>query len=116
MSEQKRVEETPTPRLWVYATWVDHVDVTVYKDIPIDVPPICVPLQTPPSPEWSSDSLPISPSSLVVPTLVASLVTTPAATTTLDEDEFLENTTIQRELQEMRDRVTIVEREGSSRV
>ncbi|GJS16064.1 hypothetical protein Tco_0410536 [Tanacetum coccineum] len=61
MSEQQRVEETPTPRP-----------------------------RTPPSLEWSSDSLPVSPSSLVVPTPIASPVTTPTATIAVDEDEFLE--------------------------
>ncbi|GKD05620.1 hypothetical protein Tco_1180594, partial [Tanacetum coccineum] len=61
MSEHQRVEETPTPRP-----------------------------RTPPSPEWSSVSLPVSPSSPVVPTLVASPVTTPAATISIGKDEFLE--------------------------
>ncbi|GKE65301.1 hypothetical protein Tco_1519462, partial [Tanacetum coccineum] len=61
------------------------MDGTVYIDIPIDVPPVRVPVQTPPSPEWSSGSLPISPSSLV-----ASPATTPATTIAVDEDKFLE--------------------------
>ncbi|GJY79473.1 hypothetical protein Tco_0485274 [Tanacetum coccineum] len=64
--EQQRVEETPTPRPPVRATWVDPVDSTVYIDIPIYVPPVSV------------------------PTPVASLPTTPAATIAVDEDEFLE--------------------------
>ncbi|GJX19099.1 hypothetical protein Tco_0221776 [Tanacetum coccineum] len=63
---------------------------TVYTYIPVDVPPARVPVKTPPSPEWSSGSLPVSPSSLAVPTLVASLVTTLAATIAVGEDEFLE--------------------------
>ncbi|GKC02932.1 hypothetical protein Tco_0994542 [Tanacetum coccineum] len=188
MSEQQRVEETPTPRPRVRTTWVDPVDSIVYTDILIDVPPVRVPVQTPPSPEWSSGSLPVSPSSPTVPTPVASLVTIPVATIAVDKDEFLEvgtqlelygsilhdhtqrlnilpptlfegydrnlrelytksreswaghvdaqraemwrakyndhrlihdllvqNTTMQRELQEMRDRATILEREGSRR-
>ncbi|GKD81261.1 hypothetical protein Tco_1348100 [Tanacetum coccineum] len=90
MSEHQRVEETPTPRPRVRATWVDHVDDTFYTDILVDVPPVRVPVQTPPSPEWSSVSLPVSPSSPVVPTLVASPVTTPVATISIGEDEFLE--------------------------
>ncbi|GJX56215.1 hypothetical protein Tco_0286112 [Tanacetum coccineum] len=65
------------------------VDGTVYTNILIDVPPIFVPIQTPPSPEWSSGSLPVSPSSLAVPTLVASLVTTPTTTIAVDKHEFL---------------------------
>nr|GFD21485.1 hypothetical protein [Tanacetum cinerariifolium] len=31
------------------------------------VPVVVAPVQTPPSPEWSSGSLPVSPSSLIVP-------------------------------------------------
>ncbi|GKC77525.1 hypothetical protein Tco_1128299 [Tanacetum coccineum] len=158
MSEQQRVEETPTPRPRVRATWVDTMDGIIYTNIPIDVPLVCVPVQTPPSPEWSSGSLPVSPSSLAVPTPVASPVTTPSTTIAVSEDDFLEvgaqlelhgsilhdhthrldvlpptlfegydrdlrelytrsreNTTMQRELQEVRDRVTILEREGSRR-
>nr|GEW90537.1 hypothetical protein [Tanacetum cinerariifolium] len=38
------------------------------------------PVQTPPSPEWSSGSLPVSPSSLVVPSPIASPMTTPTST------------------------------------
>ncbi|GJS20487.1 hypothetical protein Tco_0449119 [Tanacetum coccineum] len=132
-----RVEETPAPRPLVRATWVDPADDIVYIDIPIYVPPICVPILTPPSPEWSSGSLLVSPSSPAVPTLVALPATTPVATIAVDEDEFLEaghvdaqraemwqaryddhrlihdllvqNTKMQRELQELRDRVTILE-------
>nr|GEZ62605.1 hypothetical protein [Tanacetum cinerariifolium] len=74
----------------VRATWVDHVDDILYTDILIDVLPVRVPVQTSPSPEWSSGSLPVSSSSLVVPTLVASPTTTPATTIAVDEDEFLE--------------------------
>ncbi|GKE58732.1 hypothetical protein Tco_1497917, partial [Tanacetum coccineum] len=87
--EQQRVEETPAPRPQVRATWVDLVDGTIYTDIPIYVPPVRIPVQTPPSPEWSSGSLPVSPSSPAIPTLVASPVTTLAATITVYEDEFL---------------------------
>nr|GEU71630.1 hypothetical protein [Tanacetum cinerariifolium] len=38
----------------------------------------------------ASGSLPISPTSLTVPSLIPSLVTTPVATISVDEDEFLE--------------------------
>nr|GEY30953.1 hypothetical protein [Tanacetum cinerariifolium] len=58
--------------------------------IMVDVPPARVRVQTPPSPEWSSGSLPVSPLSLTVPTLVALPVTTRAATIAVGEDEFLE--------------------------
>ncbi|GKF74173.1 hypothetical protein Tco_0220505, partial [Tanacetum coccineum] len=45
-------------------------------------PPAHVPIQTPPSPEWSSGSLPVSPLSPAFPT--------PAATIAVGEDEFFE--------------------------
>ncbi|GKG51225.1 hypothetical protein Tco_0541609, partial [Tanacetum coccineum] len=45
---------------------------------------------TPPSLEWSSGSLLVSPSSPVVPSPIASPVVTPAATISVDEDQFLE--------------------------
>ncbi|GJZ63532.1 hypothetical protein Tco_0619953 [Tanacetum coccineum] len=90
VSKQQRVEETPAPRPPVRATWVDPIDDTVYTYILIYVPPVHVPVQTPPSSKWSSDSLPVSPSSLAVPTLVASPMTTPATAIAVDEDEFLE--------------------------
>ncbi|GKF01161.1 hypothetical protein Tco_0028084, partial [Tanacetum coccineum] len=88
MSEQQRVEETPTPRPQVRATWVDPVDGTFYTDIPVDVPPVRAPIQTPPSPEWSSGSLPVSPLSPAIPTLVALPVTTPITTIAVGKDEF----------------------------
>ncbi|GJV25375.1 hypothetical protein Tco_1378070 [Tanacetum coccineum] len=50
---------------------VDPEDSRVYTDIPAYVP-LSIPVQTPPSPEWSSGSLPISPSSPVVPSPIAS--------------------------------------------
>ncbi|GKC08944.1 hypothetical protein Tco_1000554 [Tanacetum coccineum] len=46
--------------------------------------------ETPPSPEWSSGSFPISPSSPVVPSPIASPVATLTATISVDEDHFLE--------------------------
>ncbi|GKA47819.1 hypothetical protein Tco_0740777, partial [Tanacetum coccineum] len=68
---------------------VDPKDGRVYTDIPAYVPPIAH-VQTPPSPEWSSGSLPISSSSQVVPSPIALLVATPIATISVDEDQFLE--------------------------
>ncbi|GKE55388.1 hypothetical protein Tco_1494573 [Tanacetum coccineum] len=46
--------------------------------------------RTPLSPEWSSGSLPISPSSPVVPSPVASSVANPTTTILVEEDQFLE--------------------------
>ncbi|GJV85605.1 hypothetical protein Tco_1525503 [Tanacetum coccineum] len=64
-------------------------DGRVYTEILTDSPTVA-PIQTPPSPEWSSGSLPISPSSPVVPSPIASPVATPIATISVDEDKFLE--------------------------
>ncbi|GKE16154.1 hypothetical protein Tco_1423731, partial [Tanacetum coccineum] len=69
--------------------WVDPEDGRVYTDTPTYAPP-AAPVQTPPSPEWSSCSLPISPSSPVVPSPIASLVATTTAIISVDEDHFLE--------------------------
>ncbi|GJW72106.1 hypothetical protein Tco_0129023 [Tanacetum coccineum] len=57
--------------------------------IPVYVP-LVAPVQTSPYPKLSYGSLPVSPSSLVVPSPIASPVTTPAATVSVDEDQFLE--------------------------
>ncbi|GJV77222.1 hypothetical protein Tco_1508806 [Tanacetum coccineum] len=70
-------------------TWVDPKDGRVYINISTYVPP-AAPIQTPPSLEWSSGSLSVSPSSPAVPTPVALLVTTPASTIVVNDDEFLE--------------------------
>ncbi|GKA41301.1 hypothetical protein Tco_0733894 [Tanacetum coccineum] len=89
--QQQRVEETPAPRPPVCATWVDPMDDTVHTDIPIYVPLVCVPVQIPPSPEWSSGSLPVSPSSPAVPTPVASPIdSSPVASpATVEAESFL---------------------------
>ncbi|GKC55257.1 hypothetical protein Tco_1078002 [Tanacetum coccineum] len=68
---------------------VDPEDSMVYTDIPAYVP-LSTPVQTPPYLEWLSGSLPISPPSLVVPSPIASPVTTPTATISVDKDHFLE--------------------------
>ncbi|GJU00341.1 hypothetical protein Tco_1110679 [Tanacetum coccineum] len=73
----------------ILITWVDPEDGRVYTNI-LTYAPSAAPVQTLPSPEWSSDSLPVLPSSLVVPSPIASPVATPAATISVDEDHFLE--------------------------
>ncbi|GKA45848.1 hypothetical protein Tco_0738644 [Tanacetum coccineum] len=75
----------------VYSTFeTDSEDGMVYIDVPA-YPPPTPPVQTPPSPEWSSDSLPISPAPSIVPSLISSpmipltvpsLVATPATAET----------------------------------
>nr|GEV31204.1 hypothetical protein [Tanacetum cinerariifolium] len=78
----------------------DHVPVhsRVYTDISAYVPPVA-PVQPPPSPEWSFVSLPVSPSSPVVPSPIASPVATLTATISVDDDQFL-NVGAQLELYE----------------
>ncbi|GKD13076.1 hypothetical protein Tco_1197483 [Tanacetum coccineum] len=71
VSEQYRVEETPTPRIPVRTTWIDLKDDT-----------------------------PVSPSSPVVPSPIASSVATPSTIISVDEDQFLED--IQRENHDLR--------------
>ncbi|GJZ94139.1 hypothetical protein Tco_0666342, partial [Tanacetum coccineum] len=67
----------------------DPEDGRVYTDIPAYVP-LSAPVQTQPSLEWSLGSLPVSPSSLVVPSPIASPVATPTATISVYEDQFIE--------------------------
>ncbi|GJU25301.1 hypothetical protein Tco_1163922 [Tanacetum coccineum] len=71
-------------------TWTDPEDDMIYIDIP-DYPPPAPLVQTPPSPEWTSGSLPISPShydvpspisSPMIPLTIPSPVATPAAVKT----------------------------------
>ncbi|GKF59159.1 hypothetical protein Tco_0175945, partial [Tanacetum coccineum] len=52
-------------------TWTDLEDGMVYIDIPTYPPPAPL-VQTPPSPEWTSSSLPIFPSPSIVPLPVSS--------------------------------------------
>ncbi|GKC08351.1 hypothetical protein Tco_0999961, partial [Tanacetum coccineum] len=81
------LEEDIQPTL---TTWTDLEDGMVYIDVPA-YPPPASPVQTPPSPEWSSGSLPISSapsivpspiSSPMIPLTVPSLVVTPATAET----------------------------------
>ncbi|GKC04920.1 hypothetical protein Tco_0996530 [Tanacetum coccineum] len=52
-------------------TWIDPEDGRTYIDIPVYLPP-APPVQTPPSPEWSSGSLPISPAPSIIPSPISS--------------------------------------------
>nr|GEV45424.1 hypothetical protein [Tanacetum cinerariifolium] len=87
--EHEGVERVFVFRQPILDTWIEFKDGRVYTDIPAYVPPVA-PVQTPPSLEWSSGSLPISPSSLVVLSPIALPVATPIATISVDEDQFLE--------------------------
>ncbi|GJV36544.1 hypothetical protein Tco_1409021 [Tanacetum coccineum] len=87
--EQQGAERVSAFRLLTLVTWVDLEDDRVYTDIPAYAPPLA-PVQTLPYPEWSYGSFPISPSSPLVPSPIASPVATPTATISVDEDQFLE--------------------------
>ncbi|GKC26042.1 hypothetical protein Tco_1028192 [Tanacetum coccineum] len=79
MLEHQGADRVSAFRQPTLTTWVDPDDDRVYIDIPI-YPPV----QTLLSPEWSSGSFPISPSSPVVPSPIVSLVATPTATISVD--------------------------------
>ncbi|GKE55507.1 hypothetical protein Tco_1494692 [Tanacetum coccineum] len=91
-------------RLPTLTTWTDSEDGMIYIDI-LDYPPPAPPIQTPPSPEWTSGSLLISPShsddsspisSPVVPLTVPSPIATPAIAET---EGFLSELGAQVEMQ-----------------
>ncbi|GJZ47152.1 hypothetical protein Tco_0600984 [Tanacetum coccineum] len=70
-------------------TWMDLEDGIVYIDVPA-YPPPAPPDQTPPSPEWSSGSLPISLVHSIVPSPMISLtVPSPVASHAMVETEGL---------------------------
>ncbi|GJW54948.1 hypothetical protein Tco_0099033 [Tanacetum coccineum] len=56
--ESERPERVSAFRQPTLTTWTDPEDGMIYVDIP-DYPPPAPPVQTPPSPEWTSGSLPI---------------------------------------------------------
>ncbi|GJZ69848.1 hypothetical protein Tco_0633398 [Tanacetum coccineum] len=69
--ESERPERVSASRQPTLTTWTDPEDRIVYIVVPAYPPP--APLaQTPPSPEWSSGSLPISPAPSVVPLPISS--------------------------------------------
>ncbi|GJR60078.1 hypothetical protein Tco_1502240 [Tanacetum coccineum] len=100
--EPERLERVSTLRKPTLTTWIDPEDGIAHIDILAYLPP-APPAQTPPSPEWSSGSLPVSlvpsavPSptsspmiSLTVPSPIASPVATSIATIPVDQDQFIE--------------------------
>nr|GEV82590.1 hypothetical protein [Tanacetum cinerariifolium] len=70
--EPERPNRVSSSRQPTLTTWTDPEDGIVYIDIPT-YPPLVPPAQTPPSPEWSSGSLPIFPSPSIVPSPMISL-------------------------------------------
>nr|GEX11521.1 hypothetical protein [Tanacetum cinerariifolium] len=90
------------PTLSQGTTWIDPEDDMVYIDVLV-YPPPAPPVQTPPSLEWTSSLLLISPSpsvipspvsspmiSLTIPLLITSHMATLVATISVDEDQFIE--------------------------
>ncbi|GJV11853.1 retrovirus-related pol polyprotein from transposon TNT 1-94 [Tanacetum coccineum] len=84
---------------------INRKDGTVYIDVPT-YPPSAPPVQTPPSPDWTPGSLPISPSHSDVPSPVSSPlisltvpspVATPTATIPVDEDQFIQLKSLEQE-------------------
>nr|GEV36409.1 reverse transcriptase domain-containing protein [Tanacetum cinerariifolium] len=86
LDDEERVSAFRQP---ILGTWIDPEDGRVYTDVSAYAPPV-TPVQTPPSPEWLSSSMPISPSSLLVPSLIASLVATTTTTISVDDDQFID--------------------------
>ncbi|GKC27902.1 hypothetical protein Tco_1035196, partial [Tanacetum coccineum] len=102
--ESERPERVSASRQPTLTTWTDPEDGMVYIDVPA-YPPPAPPVQTPPSPEWTSGSLLISPSPFVVPSPISSLmisltVPSPIATSAIFETErFLNELGAQVEMQ-----------------
>ncbi|GJS84215.1 hypothetical protein Tco_0750756 [Tanacetum coccineum] len=69
--ESERPERVSASRQPTLTTWTDPEDGMVYIDVPA-YPPPAPPVQTPPSPEWTSSLLPISPSPSIVPSPISS--------------------------------------------
>ncbi|GKB77517.1 hypothetical protein Tco_0944412, partial [Tanacetum coccineum] len=97
----ERPERVSALRQPTLTTWIDPEDGIAYIDVPAYAPPA----QTPPSPNWSSGLLLVSPApsavsslisspmiSLTVPLPIASPVTTLTATILVDEDQFIDHT------------------------
>ncbi|GJW27502.1 hypothetical protein Tco_0044377 [Tanacetum coccineum] len=103
--ESERPERVSASRQSTLTTWTDPEDGMVYIDVPA-YPQPTPPIQTPPSPEWTSGSLPISPSPSIVPSPISSpmiplTVPSPVATpATAETKGFLPELGAQVEIQE----------------
>ncbi|GJW88352.1 hypothetical protein Tco_0163692, partial [Tanacetum coccineum] len=71
--EPERPERVSASRQPTLTTWTYMENGMVYIDVPA-YPPPAPPVQTPPSPEWSSGSLSISPAPSIVPSPISSTV------------------------------------------
>nr|GEZ69943.1 hypothetical protein [Tanacetum cinerariifolium] len=89
--ESERPERVSTSRQPTLTAWTDPEDGMVYIDVPAYLLP-APPVQIPPSPEWTSGSLPISLSPSIIPLPISSpmiplIVPSPIATPTMVETE-----------------------------
>ncbi|GJU37771.1 hypothetical protein Tco_1186125 [Tanacetum coccineum] len=69
--EPERPERVSALRQPTLTTWIDPEDGIAYIDVPAYLPP-APPAQTPPSPKWSSSSLPVSLAPSAVPSPIPS--------------------------------------------
>ncbi|GJU72412.1 hypothetical protein Tco_1263817 [Tanacetum coccineum] len=69
--ESERPERVSALRQPTLTTWIDPEDGIAYINVPT-YPPLALPVQTPPSLEWSSGSLPVSPAPCIVPLPISS--------------------------------------------
>ncbi|GJX19367.1 hypothetical protein Tco_0222044 [Tanacetum coccineum] len=69
--EPERPDRVSTLRQPTLTTWIDLENDKAYIDVP-GYPPPAPPVQTPPSPGWSSGSLPVSPTPSIVPSPISS--------------------------------------------
>ncbi|GJZ45744.1 hypothetical protein Tco_0593340 [Tanacetum coccineum] len=99
--EPERPERVLALRQPTLTTWIDLEDGRAY----IEVPTYPLPVQTPPSLEWSSGSLPVSPAPSIVPSTISSpmiplTIPTPIASpATVEAEGFLTGLGAQVEMQ-----------------
>ncbi|GKC76193.1 hypothetical protein Tco_1126967 [Tanacetum coccineum] len=102
--DSERPERVSASRHPTLTTWTDPEDGMVYIDVHA-YPPPALPVQTPPSPEWTSCLLPIFPSPFIVPSpilppMIPLTVPSPVATLATTETEgFLTELESQVEMQ-----------------
>nr|GEU49205.1 hypothetical protein [Tanacetum cinerariifolium] len=111
--KSERPERVSALRKPTLTTWIDPEDGIAYIDVPV-YPPSAPPIQTPLSPKWSSGLLHVSPAPSIAPSPISSpmiSLTIPSPVASLATDEAA----LQRELHEMRGRVTALEHEWDRR-
>ncbi|GKF60831.1 hypothetical protein Tco_0177617 [Tanacetum coccineum] len=89
--EPERPERVSALRQPTLTTWIDPEDGRAYIDVTAYTPPTA-PVQTSPSLEWSSGSLPISPTPSIIPSPISSpmiplIVPSPVASPATAESE-----------------------------